>query len=208
MSKSLPHAALAVVVTLVLVTAVWFLFPDEKPIPEALRGTLLQAPKPLTSFTLQDSVGRPFTLERLEGKWSLMFFGYTHCPDVCPSTLAILNAVSKGLSDDPVAADTQYLFVSVDPGRDTPAQLKEFLAYFNPDFLGVTGDKVQIDNLTGQLGILYLFDGDLTSDNYLVNHSTAIALVDPSRRLIGYFKAPHTPNGIIDTYRQIRAYFH
>ncbi|HEY0719948.1 MAG TPA: SCO family protein [Gammaproteobacteria bacterium] len=189
------------------VAALW-LRPSALRLPPAeLASVLLETPRPLQPFTLIDQEGAPLTLERLRGHWTLLFFGYTHCPDICPTTLAVLKgAMSRLDTDAELAASTRTLFISVDPRRDTPAQLKQYITYFNPTFMAATGSKEEIDNLTRQVGAVYMFEGDTRRDDYIVNHSATILLVDPQGRLYARFNAPHSASGIADTYRRIRAF--
>jgi protein SCO1/2 len=123
-----------------------------------------------------------------------MFFGYTHCPDVCPSTLYDLKLVHEKLEQltGDGAPGHQVLFVSVDPERDTPEQLGQYVNYFHPDFIGVTGPQEQLAPLTMQLGIAYrIEDHEADSPQYNVDHSVSVLLTDPQGRLHGVFPAPH-----------------
>lgn len=195
--------------TLLLAIALWWPTPPppaaDRPIPEVLRPLLLSEARPLTPFTLQDQDGNPFTLERLRGGWSLLFFGYTHCPDICPTTLGMLRGVAKKLETQPeVRADTRVFFVSVDPKRDTLPHLKEYIAYFDPDFAAVTGEREEIDKLSRQLGAMYMFDGDTTGNDYIANHSATVALVDPQGRWVARFNPPHTMTKFSSDYLQLR----
>ena len=168
----------------------------------ALNTTLLPQGKPLTAFELADQQGRPFGLAQLQGKWSLLFFGYTNCPD-------IFGALTKRLADSPaLLADSQFVFVSVDPQRDTAEQLKSYLGYFDPDFLGVSGSRPQIDALARQMGVAYFLnqpDKGAAPDNYTVDHSAAILLINPQGEFQGLFSTPHEPAKIAQAYRLIRA---
>lgn len=175
--------------------------------PAELASVLLGEPRPLQPFTLIDQEGAPLTLEHLKGHWTLLFFGYTHCPDICPTTLAVLKGAVQQIDADPaLAASTRTLFISVDPRRDSPAQLKQYITYFNPAFMAATGEKHQIDNLAQQVGAIYMFEGDTTRDDYIVNHSATILLIDPQGRFYARFNAPHTASGIADSYRRLRAF--
>lgn len=158
--------------------------------------TLMVLPEPrvLADFSLVDDQGQPFSLDNLRGRWTLMFFGFTNCPDVCPSALYDLNLVSENLQkmDDEDIPDMQVVFVSVDPERDTPEKLSEYLGYFNPDFIGVTGDPAHLAPMTRQIGIAYeIEDHDPGVDRYNVYHSASFLLTDPDGRLYGVFGAPH-----------------
>jgi len=187
------------------------LLQQEKPLPpppEALNPVLLPEYREVTPFQLTDGTNQPFDLSRLEGKWSFIFFGYTHCPDICPTTLAMLRLVAKNLQQTPAYyQDSQFLFVSVDPKRDKPANLKQFVSYFHPDFKTATGGKSEIDNLARQLGAVYMFDGDINGDDYIVNHSATVVLIDPKGRWVARFNPPHKASGIAEQFRRVRDYF-
>jgi protein SCO1/2 len=164
--------------------------------PQPSSATLLILPEPRTiaDFALIDDQGQPFSLENLRGHWSLIFFGFTHCPDVCPSTLFELKQVHETLTQlrADAAIGHQVLFVSVDPERDTPEQLDQYVNYFHPDFIGVTGPREQLDPLTLQLGIAYrIEEHESGSAQYDVFHSASVMLIDPQGRLHGVFPAPH-----------------
>jgi len=164
--------------------------------PQASDATLLLLPEPrvIADFSLVDDDGQPFSLERLKGQWSLLFFGFTHCPDVCPSALYDLAQVRKTLArNDPEKTNNlQVLFVSVDPERDTPRQLNQYVNYFDPEFTGVTGPEAQLAPLTLQLGIAYrIEDHEPGSQQYNVDHSASILLMNPNGQLHGVFPAPH-----------------
>ncbi len=178
------------------------------PPPEALNAVLLPEYRVVTPFQLTGGDGQPFDLSSLEGKWSFIFFGYTHCPDICPTTLAMLRLVAKELQQTPAYyQDSQFLFVSVDPKRDKLANLKQFVSYFHPDFKTATGEKSEIDNLARQLGAVYMFDGDTNGDDYIVNHSATVVLIDPQGRWVARFNPPHKASEIADQFRRVRDYF-
>jgi len=159
-------------------------------------ATLMVLPEPrvIADFDLVDDGGQPFSLENLRGHWTLMFFGFTNCPDVCPSALYDLNLVTEQLKElrgEKLPA-TQVVFVSVDPERDTPEKLSEYLAYFNPEFIGVTGSQAQLAPLTMQLGIAYeIEEHEPGAENYNVYHSVSFLLTNPDGNLFGVFPAPH-----------------
>ena len=163
--------------------------------PQPSNAALMVLPEPrvIADFALVDDTGAPFSLDNLRGHWSLMFFGYTHCPDVCPSTLYDLKLVHEKLAQlNGGAPGHQVLFVSVDPERDTPEQLGQYVNYFHPDFIGVTGPQEQLAPLTMQLGIAYrIEEHEAGSPQYNVDHSVSILLMDPQGRLQGVFPAPH-----------------
>jgi protein SCO1/2 len=192
-----------------LLAAVFFwMLPDKKTVPAELQSVLRPEPKPLQAFSLTDQYQQPVSLERLQGKWSLVFFGYTYCPDICPTTLSTLTSVVKKLQNDPQSpANIQVIFVSVDPQRDTPEVIEGYLKYFNEAFVGITGTQQDIDSLTRQFGAGYMKEPDTTPGQYLVSHTSSIFLVDPQGRLLASFSPPHDPNTIVDQFWQIHALF-
>jgi protein SCO1/2 len=146
-------------------------------------------------------------LNNLKGHWSLVFFGYTHCPDVCPTTLTVLKSVKQQLvTHQQETVNTQYVFISVDGRRDTTSVLANYMNYFDPTFIGLNGTEEQIKGLTGQLGVVYMQVAGSSPDNYLVDHSASILLFDPLGRMIALFSAPHTTEGITSRYLAIRQF--
>jgi len=176
--------------------------------PQLKQGTLLPSAKAITDFQLTGQNGKPFTRNNLAGKWSFAFFGYTHCPDVCPTSLSMLAQVMKKLKQGN-SLDTlpQVVFFSVDPERDTPELLAKYLPYFSPDFIGVTGDPQEILRLTRQLGIVYGKSPGENSDDYLVNHSASIILFDPDGDFRALFGTPHDPALIAQDFVAISKYY-
>jgi protein SCO1/2 len=167
--------------------------------------TLFPDPKPLTAFTLTDHKNRVFDLASLKGKWSFLFFGFTHCPDVCPTTLAVLARARDKIAKNTVGAeDTQFVFISVDPNRDTASKLRQYVDYFDTTFLGVTGDDAQIGNLAGHLGAAYQVAITPGMENYPVYHTTAVFLVDPRGQYHAVFTPPRDAEGISKRFKVLR----
>lgn len=159
----------------------------------------------VADFELLDQNGEAITQAALEDKWSLLFFGFTHCPDVCPITLQILkNVVSK--LEEQGQTPPQIVFVTVDPKRDTPEVMKNYVNFFNEDFIGITGDQTRIHELTSQLGIVYAFTAnDEDPENYSVDHTASMLLVDPQRRLRAKVSPPLEADHIIADYLNVVA---
>ncbi len=179
--------------------------PPQRTIPPELQGVLWPAPKPLSPFSLTDHTGHPFTLERLRDKWTMLFFGYTYCPDICPTALAMLSAVFQRLEQHPgVLPETQVVFVSVDPQRDKPEKLAGYVPFFDKRFTGATGPVKEIDGLARQVGAGYQIEPKDEAGNYLVSHTSSIFLIDPQARLLGAFSFPHDPETITGQYLRIR----
>jgi len=167
--------------------------------------TLFPDPKPLTAFAFTDHENRVFDLSRLKGKWSFLFFGYTHCPDICPMTLAILARAHEDIVKSTVGAkDVQFVFISVDPNRDTASKLRQYVTYFDTSFLGVTGDNAQLGNLAGQLGAAYQLAITPGVENYPVYHTAAVFLVDPRARYHAVFAPPLDAESISKRFKVLR----
>ncbi|MBB3102975.1 SCO family protein [Azomonas macrocytogenes] len=181
-------------VLLVAVTALTFyqmMSVNRKPDQEALLSAgivLLPQSREIPPLALINQDGQQITVNEMRGRWTLVFFGYTFCPDICPATLAELRKLDSQLS----ARDRQQMrvvMVSVDPKRDTPEQLKKYLAFFSPEFIGLTGDPANIQTLSNTLGIPFI-PGDTRTENYTVDHSGNLALIGPDGTLRGFIRAP------------------
>lgn len=158
--------------------------------------TLLEYPekKSFSGFELTNQDNEKIIINDFSGKWTLLFFGFTHCPDVCPTTLAELQKVFKLIKSK---EKPEVLFVSVDPERDTPEHLKKYTAYFNPTFNSATSDPANILAITSQVGVAYHIGDHATGDlNYTVDHTAAIFLVNPDKQLYGLFRSPHEAKNI------------
>lgn len=154
-------------------------------------GTALPEPRPMPEFSLLDARGEPIGRDAFRDRWSLLFSGFTHCPDVCPATLALLASLRSRLPGDGL----RYVFLSVDPERDTPEVVARYLAHFDPAFVGVTGPEEEVDRLAGELGLAHVRN-PAADGYYTVDHSTALVLIDPEARVAGYFTAPHDPSAL------------
>lgn len=197
-------AALVAVLSAAAGFSLWQLRQEGPPeMTAALR--ILPEPRVIADFELLDQDREPFALERLRGKWSLLFFGFTHCPDVCPSALFDLQQVNRALgSGQGDRAPLQVVFVSVDPERDSPERLKEYTAYFDPDFIAASGEPEQLAALTRQIGVAWRIEPhEAGAATYTVDHSASIMLTDPQGRLHGVFPAPHDPEKIVHDLRAL-----
>jgi protein SCO1/2 len=173
--------------------------------PPGIAGFVYPEPKVIAPFSLSTQDGKPFDLESLKGKWSFVYFGYTYCPDVCPTTLAELARARKLLEEGGMDAATQYVFVSIDPQRDTPRRLAQYVAFFDRTFLGATGSDEALSGLTRQIGVAYAFPEGKKGGRYAVDHSSIVALFDPDARLHAVFTPPQEAQGIAEGFRKIRA---
>lgn len=163
--------------------------------PELEVATLIPDPRPIEDFALIDYNNTPFTLDNLKGHWSLLFFGYTHCPDICPATLSSMVEINKSLHEEQNFKDSfQAVFISVDPKRDTPEHLKNYVTFFNPDFKAATGDETEILALTKQVAIHYRLHEPDDKGEYLVDHSSYLILINPHGQFHGVVSGSHLPN--------------
>ncbi len=152
--------------------------------------TKLPEPKTVSNFTLTDNKGKPFTNENLKGHWTMMFFGFTRCGDVCPLTLSELNKMYGQLQKE-VSSDQlpQVVFVSVDPERDNTDTLNRYIDSYNPNFIAATGDKQNLDIFAKELGVYYSKE-DKGDGNYSMKHSSQIFLFNPAGDWVGELSYP------------------
>lgn len=162
-----------------------------------IQGALISPPRKIAIPPLLKDDGTAFTLDDLTGKWHLFFFGYTHCPDICPNTMnALSNARKQAL--DKAQDFPQVVFVSVDPDRDKVDILGDYVRYFDESFYGVTGEADMIKALTLQMNVVYMKQAySEDSDQYNVGHSSALLLMNPQARLVASLKSPHDPATIM-----------
>lgn len=158
------------------------------PIELRVNGTFVfDQPRIFKDFSLLDHQGEPFSLENFKGKWSLVFFGFTACPDVCPATLSMMKQVKSQLDDD-IAEQVQFVLVSVDPARDTVEQLSQYMPYFDPEFIGLAGEFLEIKRLANQMNMAFVKVPQ--GESYTIDHTTNIALVNPYGHYHGFIKPP------------------
>jgi len=173
--------------------------------PQLMTGTLLVPARPWSDFSLIDNHGRKFGPADLRGTWSFMFFGYTNCPDYCPSTLTTLAALEKQLRADKKLAPLRVIFVSVDAKRDTPAQLDKYVPYFDPEFIGLTApDQRTIESTVKQWNVFVAVQ-PAVDGNYTVDHSGDIFVIDPQGKLAAILTGPFTVEALSSDYRRIVA---
>jgi len=163
---------------------------------------LHETPRSLGLFQLVNQKGEAFVPGSLQGRWSLLFFGFTYCPDVCPTTMAFLDNFVAGLDEDE-RLDTQVVMVSVDPARDTVEQLAEYVPFFNPTFIGVTGEFLDIHRFATALNTPFRKVAG-SGDDYQVDHSANVVLINPRGDYHGFFKAPLDREKMMKTYRAAR----
>ena len=151
---------------------------------------VLPAPNPVPEFNLVDQHGNPADRSVFEGQWDLVFFGFTHCPDICPTTLQVLSTAKAALEEQGQSPLPRIVLVSVDPARDTPEIMGEYVDYFGDGNLGITGTLEEISKLTAGLGI-YFEKQSADGDDYVVDHSAAVLVIDPDGGFHALFSGPH-----------------
>jgi protein SCO1/2 len=191
-----------IVLLVIIVFSSLYFFRKEAPLAPQIHGIVLETPKPLITFALEDMNGNSFTDQSFLGHWSLVFFGFTTCPDICPTTLSTLNQVVEKLHKEPGIPMPKIIFVSVDPQRDTPEKLKQYVEHFNKDFLAITGNDTQLTEFSRQLGVVYE-KVYLDDSEYLVDHSGSIALINRRGAIQAYFTPPLDAKTIAKDYMSV-----
>jgi protein SCO1/2 len=171
------------------------------PVQSAL---LYPQPRVVPPFVLERATGGSFSQDDLRGHWTLAFFGFTHCPDICPTTLAAMKQVEDALAAGEPPIPLRLLFVSVDPERDAPAVLAKYAAFFSPDIIAATAPEERLQPMTRSLGIVYM-QSPLPAGGYTVDHSAQIVLIDPQGRMLGMFRPPLDAQRIAADLRLIAA---
>ena len=202
---------LIVSAVIALSAGVWVGFDSGKPAPAPkIQGVILPSAKTVVEFNLIDHKNNSFTLNNLKDKWSLLFVGYTQCPDVCPMALNILKQTHSLLKEKNIIPP-QIVFISIDPERDTPEILAKYIRYFNEDFVGATGKVEELQKLASNLSVYYKkaagSSGDIEADDYLMDHSSSFMLINPEGKLQAFLTAPHTPKQIIDSIYQTQIFY-
>ena len=175
-------------------------------------------PYRLTPFQLSDQNGDPFLVEDFVGQWSLVFFGFTSCPDVCPITMSELAQAHRTITEMPDLPDPQVVFVSVDPERDSRQAVKRYVEQFNTDFIGLSGSEAGIGTLAEQLFVAFskvdqadmvpgetgheshMPDGGVTADGYMINHNIHVSLVNPEAELVALIRPPVRRESLVQAY--------
>jgi protein SCO1/2 len=198
-----PYRISLVVALMALATAtgVWFArqtLQSSAPV-ELTAGTRISPPRELAAFSLTSHRGEPFGRDSLTGHWTLMFFGFTHCPGVCPTTLATLVDVRRQLGELDAAEIPRIVLVSVDPERDSPATMADYVARFDPSVIGVTGPADAIDQFAASVGVAHR-KVPMSGGEYMVDHSAFILLLDPQGRQAAVFSPPHDAGQLASDY--------
>jgi protein SCO1 len=169
---------------------------------EPVHARVLVTPRPVPDVPSIDHAGAAFGRTGFEGRWTLAFFGFTYCPDICPATLQVLAGTRRMLDDLPERERPAVVMISVDPGRDTPARLAEYVPFFHPEFRGLQVPAEHLPELTRGFGAAYAYT-PLGDDSYTVDHTASLFLVDPQARVAAVFPTPHTAENIAADMRRI-----
>lgn len=161
----------------------------------------IEPPRELTDFSLPATTGGNLQLSDLRGRWVLMFFGFTHCPDFCPLTLGKFKQIQSTLESDGIGVPFSYVLVSVDPARDTPEVLQAYVSRFDPTFIGLSGDNDVLTGIAQDYGLFWELNTDEGPD-YTVTHSTASYLIDPEGRLHSIYTFDAPINNMVQNIRE------
>jgi protein SCO1/2 len=162
---------------------------------------LFDAPRNVPAVSLRRHDGTVFTTEQFNGHWNLINFGYTYCPDICPTNMADMKIAYNQLVEAGLADQINFWMITVDPQRDTEQQLSLYVPFFHPDFVGLTGDPEQIATLATQLSAVYYREGE--GEGYTVAHSDNYAIIDPDGEFIALMRPPHKPDHIVTVLTQL-----
>ena len=178
--------------------------------PDSIQGAIYPKAKEIKEFSLINHRSENVTKENFKNHWSLVFVGYTHCPDICPTTMTVMTQVSEFMQKQKMKPP-EIVFLSIDPERDTADILNAYVTYFNENFIGLTGELKEIKQLTAQLNAVFRkapgLSGEITDKDYLMDHSSALMLMNPHGNLQSILTAPHTPANLIESIIKSQAYF-
>ncbi|HSC14095.1 MAG TPA: SCO family protein [Gammaproteobacteria bacterium] len=191
------------VVCLVVLVAAMFLLPRGQRGAAPQNATELPQAMPLADVRFVDQAGRETHLSDLKGDFTLLFFGFTNCPDVCPLTLAMLAQARADIASRAPRLTPRVLFVSVDPNRDTPERIAAYLNGFDPEFLGVTAPDAELEPLLKKLGVA-VEKHEHGGANYNVVHNSAVYVLDQNAEWIAVSTGPHDPKVVASDYLRIR----
>lgn len=183
-------------------------FNEESPYPEALRDVVYPELKSLQPFNLVDHENHAFGLEQLKGSWTFLIFGYTHCPDICPATLSQLTRLEQSIDKKIEKGSVpQFVFVSVDPARDSVEVLHDYIKYFEDGFIAATGGIKNIETFEDQFKVFHQYETKDTNGDYAVTHSAEIFLIDPKTRIVAKFTPPISTQKVTQQYQNLVDYF-
>lgn len=177
----------------------------------ATKNTYIEFPdrKPLPLVTLKQASTNGFSTNKIKSKWHILYFGYTFCPDICPIELTALHQMMEILRKEIAETELpQIIFISIDPERDTPEQVKKYVSAFDKSFIGLTGKQQALNTLASPFGIAWMKDAPATPNSnnnsfYTMSHSTTLLLINPNSKVAGMFPAPHLAKDMAQVYKTI-----
>jgi protein SCO1 len=207
-ARPLLRYALAAIVAfaLGLILARVFVTPRSSPVPATENATVLPQPRDLPALDLVDQDNRPLPRDFLREGWTIVFFGFTQCPDVCPTTLATLAQVKQKLADLPTSQQPRVLLVSVDPERDPPAILKPYVTFFDPSFMAATGSLAATTQVATAFSVPFA-KVPLPAGGYTMDHGAGLFLVSPDGALLAYTSPPFDATVLARDYRKVVQHF-
>jgi protein SCO1/2 len=161
--------------------------------PKLIAATVIDTPRALSNFTLQSANGA-ITTENLKGSWTVVFIGFTTCPDICPTTLAELAQAQAVWAKSDLSNKPKVLFLSIDPERDTPKNIAEYAAFFSKDTISATASEPQLSVFTRELGLVYMKVPQ--GESYTMDHSAILVLLNPNAEFAGLIRPPFNPEAI------------
>lgn len=180
------------------------LMPARVATPPTERATVLRDARPIAPLALTDQDGAPLGSDFFAGGWTIVFFGFTACPDVCPTTLATLSQTARQLSDLPAVERPRVLLITVDPERDDPAKLAAYVRFFDPTFRGATGDAQSVAAAAAAFGVPFA-RVSLPDGGYTMDHGSGVFFVAPTGAIAAYSSAPHDAAVLARDYRKVVA---
>lgn len=176
--------------------------------PSKFHGTVLSQPREISEFNLQGIDDKPFNNQSLNGQWTMVFFGFTNCGYLCPTTMAELGKFYKILEKKGVKTLPNVVMVSIDPARDSKAKLATFVKAFNPHFYGAKGNKESVQAMTRELGVVYAkiaLNGQLDDETYDIEHTGTVLLFNPQGQLSAFFTSPQNASLLVEDFTQLMA---
>ena len=186
----------------IVAAGIYFISRPPAPAPNEIEGLLWPPGNPLPNFTLRTERGDKFDIGNLKGRWSWVFFGYTECPDICPTTLRTMNRIADKMAGD---KEAQFIFVSIDPEHDNPEQMQRYLQTTAPKVTGLSGSAGEIAQITRELGIAHTTAANPSASGS-IEHTASILLLDPLARRVAIFSPPLDAEALIKRYETIRQF--
>ena len=178
--------------------------PTEKP---EYTGVIWPNPPKVSEFTMVNSYEKEITETFLEGTWNLIFFGFTHCPDICPSTLSTLSIAEQTLRGKKIFDKSNIIFISIDTHRDDPNLIRRYLSNFSNSFIGMTGEESELKKLGDSLGAVF-YRRKMNDSKIIIDHSSSLFILSPENELLGVLTQPFSSKDVVEKYEKLREFHH